>query len=365
MLEQSLEVLKKIEDYNKKAYIVGGFVRDYILGIQSYDIDICTDATPIKLKEIFSDALLPSEKYGSVTLYYKNIRYEITTFRIDSEYINNRTPVSVEYTLDLLTDLKRRDFTMNTICIDSNGNIIDLLNAKEDVKSKIIKSVGDANKKIKEDALRILRAIRFATILDFTIDKDLEDAIINNKDLVSNLSFFRKKEELFKIFSSKNASKGIDLLKKYNLSKELNINLDNNIVVTKDIMGIWAQIDPSEGYQFTKTEKASIETLKSLISNKNITREDIYKHGEYLCLVAAEILNISKEEISNINDELQIHSIKDINITFLELINIIKDTKKIKSILSDLEKQILNNNISNSNKEIKEYLLNKYINDIM
>ena len=365
MLEQSLEVLKRIEEYNKKAYIVGGFVRDYILGIQSYDVDICTEATPIELKEIFSDALLPSEKYGSVILYYKKIRYEITTFRVDNEYINNRVPINTEYTSDLLTDLKRRDFTINTICIDSNGNIIDLLNAKEDVKNKIIKSVGDPNKKIEEDALRILRAIRFSTILDFNIDKDLEEAIINNKKLVNNLSFFRKKEELFKIFSSKNASKGIELLKKYNLSKELNINLDNNIAVTKDIMGIWAQLDPSDRYQFTKTEKYSIDTLKSLINSKNITREDIYKYGEYLCLVAAEILNISKEQISNINDELQIHSIKDIDITSLELFNLIKDKSKIKGILSDIEKQILNNNVNNSNKEIKEYLLNKYINDIM
>ncbi len=365
MLEQSLEVLEKIVKYGKQAYIVGGFVRDYVLGIPSYDVDICTDATPRELKEIFSEALLPSEKYGSVTVFYKKTRYEITTFRIDSEYINNRVPITVEYTTDLLTDLKRRDFTMNTMCIDNKGKIIDLLNAMDDVKSKVIKSVGDPNHIIQEDALRILRAIRFATILGFSIDNDLDQAIVSNKSLVGNLSFFRKKEELFKIFSSKNASKGIELLKKYNLSKELSINLDKDIVVTKDIMGIWVQLEPSNSYQFTKAEKYALNTLQYLINKKDIIKKDIYNYGEYICLVAAEILGINLEKIININDELQIHNINDIDISSSEILNLIKDTSKIKGIMSDLENKILNNDLINNKKEITDYLLKKYINDIM
>ncbi|HOZ53978.1 MAG TPA: hypothetical protein PKY25_01420 [Bacilli bacterium] len=365
MLEQSLEVLKKIEEHGKKAYIVGGFVRDYILNIKSYDVDICTDAMPREVKEIFNDALLPSEKYGSATVFYKKIRYEITTFRIDREYINNRVPSDVEYTTDLLTDLKRRDFTMNTLCIDSSGNVIDLLNAMDDVKNKIIRSVGDPNHIIQEDALRILRAIRFATILEFNINDDLDQAIINNKTLVANLSFFRKKDELFKIFSSKNAKRGIELLKKYDLSNELSINLDKNIVVTKDIMGIWVQLEPSDGYQFTKTEKHALNTLKYLINKENITKEDVYTHGEYLCLVAAEILNINSENVVIMNDELQIHNIADINISSLEVLNLVKDKSKVKGIMLDLEKKILNNELINNKKDITEYLLKKYINDIM
>lgn len=361
MLEESLKILKEIEEYNKKAYIVGGFVRDYILGIQSYDVDICTSATPRELKTIFKDAILPKEKYGSVTIYRKKIRYEITTFRIDSEYINNRTPVNVEYTNDLLVDLQRRDFTINAICMDSNGKIIDLLDSIKDVKAKIIKTIGDSNKKISDDALRILRAIRFSTVLNFSIDKELDFAIIKNKNLISNLSYYRKKEELYKIFSSKNIEKGIELLKKYNIFDELDITC-SNIVFTKDIMGIWAQLNPSYRYQFSKNEKHELEALKYIIKKGNIDSNDIYIYGEYICLVAAEILGIDSEQIKQLEENMQIHNIKDIVISIPEIIKLlnIKDNSNIKIILKDLENKLVNNILKNDKESIINYLLKKY-----
>ena len=120
------------------------------------------------------------EKYGSTKLNYKNYYFDITTFRRDIVYKDNRRPSKIEYVDDISEDLERRDFTINTMCMDKDGNIIDLFNAKKDINDKVIRTVSDADKKIKEDSLRILRAIRFATILNFRIDKDLEKAIIKN-----------------------------------------------------------------------------------------------------------------------------------------------------------------------------------------
>ena len=118
MFETSLKVLKKFENKGFMAYIVGGYVRDRILGIKTLDVDIATNATPQEIMSIFKDTVLPNEEYGAVTLYIKNYRFEITTFRKEIRYLNNRKPVEIEYIDNLLDDLMRRDFRMNTLCID-------------------------------------------------------------------------------------------------------------------------------------------------------------------------------------------------------------------------------------------------------
>ena len=125
MLEVALKLIEEITENGYQAYIVGGFVRDYILGIDSNDIDITTNATPKDIKEIFADSCLPSEDYGSVTVMKKGIRFEITTFRKEIGYIDNRRPASIKYIDNLYDDLLRRDFTINTLCMDANGEIID------------------------------------------------------------------------------------------------------------------------------------------------------------------------------------------------------------------------------------------------
>ena len=128
MKELAIEVLNLIYDYGYEAYIVGGFVRDMLLGIESNDVDITTNATPMELKNIFPDIDIDKGTYGSVTVYYKNNRFEITTYRLDLEYVDNRHPSKITYVNDLKTDLLRRDFTINTICINKEGEIVDLLN---------------------------------------------------------------------------------------------------------------------------------------------------------------------------------------------------------------------------------------------
>ena len=238
MLEKALELLEIFDENGYEAYLVGGFVRDYVLGRVSSDIDICTNATPKQVQEIFKDVRLPFEQYGSVHLTYKKINFEITTYRMDLEYNNGRSPSKIMYTDKLYIDLKRRDFTINTICMSKDKKIIDLYNGLNDIKNKTIKMVDNPDKRLIEDPLRILRAIRFSTILDFKIDEELKKAIINNKESLNKLSYFRKKQELNRIFSSPNAIMGINLLKEYGLGKYLGIDIDKEIVNTNDPIGI-------------------------------------------------------------------------------------------------------------------------------
>lgn len=356
-----MELLKIFEDNNYEAYLVGGFVRDYILKRQSTDVDICTNATPMQIKEIFKEVKLPFESYGSVHLNYKKVDFEITTYRMDLEYKNKRNPSKIMYTDNLEIDLKRRDFTMNTLCMDSSGKIIDLFNNRQDIDNKIIKTVGDANKKLAEDSLRILRAIRFATELNFTIDDELSYAIVQNEYLLSNLSFFRKKQELNRILLSSNVLYGISLLKKYNLDKYLDIQISDNFVKTSDPIGMWVQLKPSVKYQFTSNEKRYIKSIDDIINSGNIDDITLYKNGNYVSLIAAQIMGIDERLVHDMYDKLPIKKISDIALKPRDIIDLlnIKDNYKIKDILNDLEGEILIGDLNNNKEDIEKYLTSK------
>ena len=186
------KVLNKLEENGFEAYIVGGFVRDFLMGVASTDVDICTNALPKDIINIFDIKKVPVS-YGSVSLSCDEYNFDITTYRTESNY-ENRRPQNIEYTNNLLEDIKRRDFTINTICMNKDGKIFDYLSGQNDILNKQIKVVGDINTKFIEDPLRILRAIRFSIILDFNLDITILDFINKNKELIKNLSFTRKKE---------------------------------------------------------------------------------------------------------------------------------------------------------------------------
>ncbi len=215
------QILTIFNDNGFEAYIVGGYVRDYLLNIESEDYDICTSAREQDIEKLFH---VIDCNFGSFKINYNNKIYEVTTFRRDINYINNRKPERIEYVDTLFDDLQRRDFTINTICMNKDGEIIDLLDGKMDLRNKVIKVVGNVDIKMQEDALRILRAIRFATVLNFKLDDDLYYAIKKYGYLVKNLSHYRKKQEMDKILSSDNMDYGIKLLKDLELNKYLEID---------------------------------------------------------------------------------------------------------------------------------------------
>ena len=364
MLDVALKLLKEINSHSYKAYIVGGFVRDYLLGIESKDIDITTNATPKQLKEIFEDSCLPNEEYGSVIIEKNGVRFEITTFRKEIEYDNNRRPVEIKYIDDLETDLIRRDFIINTICMDSCGNIIDLLDGRTDLDNKLIRTVGNASSKFLEDSLRILRAIRFATILDFDLDLELKEAILEHKHLIKNLSYQRKKSELDKIFTSSYRKKGIELLLELEIDKELEIpNL--SLVLTTNVsssIGVWSILDVKDLYPFNKNEMELIEDINNALNLNNMDPMSLYKYGLYVNSVAG---NIKGQDIKNITESynaLVIKSRDEIDIDSFGIMNLLHKSpgKYLKDIYDDIEREILYRRLKNSREMIENYIINKY-----
>ena len=363
MLKQALKILNKIEENGHKAYIVGGFVRDYVLGINSTDVDIATSATPKEIMDIFQNSVLPKEEYGSVTLYIKNDRYEITTFRKEIKYLNNRKPIEIEYINSLLDDLNRRDFVMNTLCIDKNGNILDFLGGKKDIEHKIINTVGDSNYKFSQDSLRILRAIRFAASLNFSLSNDVKSAIINNKRLLKNLSYSRKKQELDKIFSSNNSKYGVSLLLELGLDEDLEIyNLDK-VNLCNDIISIWASLDMSYKYkqEFSSSEKAILKDVKEVLKI-GINNYSLYKYGLYTNQIVANIIGVDKSTVVGIYENLPIKTRKEIEIKTEDIEKLLnkKAGPFLKDLYSDLELKILENVIENKKEKIEEYILSNY-----
>ena len=363
MFESAIEVIDLIGKNNFTAYIVGGYVRDIYMSLNASDIDIATNATPKDLIKIFKKNIVIDEKYGSTKLTYKNYCFDITTFRKDIIYNDNRRPSKIEYVDTIEEDLKRRDFTINTMCMDKNGEILDIYNAKKDINSKVIKTVRDANTVIKEDALRILRAIRFACTLNFKIDKDLDKAIEKYAKRVKDLSYNRKKEELNYIFRSDSYEYGIKLLIKYNLDKYLEISNLKGIKKTSDVLGMWAQIEYSPNYPFSKLEKETILKIKELLVYNKIDNYSLYKYGNILCITASEILGVDKKDVIKMYDKLPIHNRNEIAINNLEiaiLLGIKIIGNNIKEIFNDVEYKILSKELKNTKEEIKKYIIKNY-----
>ena len=198
-------VLDKLNQSNYKAYIVGGTVRDFLLHKDNTDIDITTNALPDKVKEVFKGYKIfdTGIKHGTVSLLINGKLIEITTFRKDENYLDNRHPSSIKFVSTLREDLLRRDFTINAMAY--NKRIYDYYGGREDLANKIIRAVGIANERFREDALRILRALRFSSVLGFTIEEKTKQAMFENKSLLKNISHERIREEFNKILLGENA----------------------------------------------------------------------------------------------------------------------------------------------------------------
>lgn len=360
MEDETLEILNKIYDYGYEAYAVGGFVRDKLLDIPSNDIDITTNATPMELKNIFPTIKIPKENYGSVTLYYKGVRFEITTYRIEIDYLDNRHPTTIKYVNDLKTDLTRRDFTINTICLDRTGQIVDLLNGIDDLNNHLIRTIINSETSFETDALRILRAVRFAVTLDFKLSDEIIKAIGKKKELLKKLSWNRKKYELDHIFASPNAKKGIALLKELDLLSVLNIN-DKRIQDYSDLIGIWAMINPS-GYNFTNSEKELIKKINIVYNMDNLNKKVLYEYGLYVNVLAGLNKGISKKMIIETYQNMPIHARSDILLSALDICHAIKRKPGsfINDIYKDLEQKILDNELNNVKEELIDYVTKNY-----
>ncbi len=260
------KILNTLHQHGFKAYLVGGCVRDYFMNKTPNDYDICTNALPEECIKLFEKNIvsLSGLKHGTITVVYDKVPYEITTFRTDGEYNDNRHPNKVNFVTNINDDLLRRDFTINALAYNEETGIVDIFNSENDIKNKIIRCVGNPDTRFKEDALRILRALRFSSQLGFKINNQTKASIYKNKELLKNISSERIAIEFNKLLTGNNV---------YNVLNEY-----------KDIIAVFIpEIKDCFGFkQFTKHHCYDVYThiIKSvgLIENDLILRITMFFH---------------------------------------------------------------------------------------
>lgn len=209
IFEPARPVLQQIEQAGFEAYFVGGCVRDTILGDHIHDIDIATSAYPSEIKQIFKRTVDTGIEHGTVMILDHGKGYETTTFRTESGYQDFRRPDKVTFVRSLSEDLKRRDFTINALAMKENGEVIDLFDGLNDLKKHLIQAVGDPEARFHEDALRMMRAVRFASKLDFDIDPQTLQGVKDNASLLRKIAVERTQVEMEKLLLGQNPPRGL------------------------------------------------------------------------------------------------------------------------------------------------------------
>ena len=207
-LPQNAElIIDKLRNSGYSCYAVGGCVRDSLRGVKPHDWDFTTSAQPDEIERVFSDyrTITVGKRYGTVAVLIGGELYEITTYRIDGEYSDSRHPDEVRFSDRIQDDLARRDFTVNAMAYNPYDGLIDLYGGAQDLSFGVIRCVGEPRLRFEEDALRILRALRFAAVLGFTIEPETSDAILNQRKLLSGIAYERIREELLKLLCGENA----------------------------------------------------------------------------------------------------------------------------------------------------------------
>lgn len=208
----AFSIIKILEQSGYQGYLVGGCVRDELLGKVPQDYDIATDALPENVCSLFPKTIPTGLKHGTVTVLFDSIPTEVTTFRVEGEYLDHRRPSHVDFVTSLKEDLSRRDFTINAMALDHKGQLIDYFNGQIDLREGIVRTVGKPEDRLREDPLRMLRAVRFATQFSFRLDLDLWIAIRHFREESRHLSVERVIQEIEKMWKAKKVSNGIQLL---------------------------------------------------------------------------------------------------------------------------------------------------------
>ena len=367
MQKHAIEILKRLESKGYEAYLVGGYVRDLMLDMETSDIDICTNATPQEVTKIFNIAAPVRDCYGTSWIKYRGKVYEVTTYREEIKYINNRKPEKIRYINKLEDDVVRRDFTINAICMNSAGEVLDPTGeGLNDLKNKIIRTIGDPMKKLENDALRILRAIRFAMNEGFTIDPDTKEAMLKHKRNLDNVSFNRKKWELDRIFNNVNVAKGIQLIKKFDLEPELGIKIPKSMVPIPSLLGMYAQIKIDDQLPLTKHERQMMQEIKQIVNAKYITTEVLFGKSLYNALIAADILGVPRKDVQVLYKAMPIHEIGDLALNGEQIAKELGQAPGpyLKEIKKALVYEILTGKLKNHKKPLRLYI-KKYFNDTM
>ncbi|EAD0297774.1 CCA tRNA nucleotidyltransferase [Listeria monocytogenes] len=382
---KALPVLQKLTTAGFEAYFVGGSVRDYLLNRMISDVDIATSAFPEEVKEIFQTSYDTGIAHGTVTVRENNEFYEVTTFRTEETYEDFRRPSEVTFIRSLEEDLKRRDFTMNAIAMDEHFALQDPFSGQLAIQNKEIKAVGKASERFHEDALRMMRAVRFLSQLDFELDKETEKALESQIELLQHTSVERITVEWLKMMKGKAAKRAIELLLKVKMETYLPGLKDEKSALSEFAswdwekrtteesiwLGLVVAVKPNNVNAFLKAWKLPNKTIQlvnkayqyALNMKETWLTEELYHAGKAVFSLVNELNVIRGQEnnqhkVSQAYEALPIHSKKDLAITGADLLKWSGESAGpwVKETLDKVECGVLSNEINNEKIQIKRWL---------
>jgi tRNA nucleotidyltransferase (CCA-adding enzyme) len=387
----AVPILKKLEDSGYEAFFVGGSVRDYLLGKRISDVDIATSATPEEVKEIFPKTVDVGIEHGTVLVLYHHQSYEITTFRTEGEYQDYRRPKEVEFIRNLEDDLKRRDFTMNAIAMDRNGRVIDPFHGHMAIKEKVIQTVGLASDRFQEDALRMMRAVRFVSQLGFQIENETRLALSDLGYLLSKIAVERKRAEFEKLLVGSHLHKAMKILleaglhdflpglknRKQQLEKLLGYNCHQlNHLEMWSLLIFCLELSQSQIESFLRNWRLPVKEIKDIkhilvflskrlrddwsVYNLYIAGKDTIQSVEKLNVVIKGIEeSVSFHEWIAEYDRLPIKQRSDLAVTGNDLMDWLQldPGPWLKETLVKIEIAILEGKLTNDKSKIKEWLI--------
>ncbi|MCE5033923.1 CCA tRNA nucleotidyltransferase [Staphylococcus cohnii] len=387
LFEQAKPILKTLQTNQHQAYFVGGSVRDYLMHKTIHDIDITTSATPDEVEAIFEKTIPIGREHGTINVVYNGEHYEVTTFRAEGDYDDHRRPNEVFFVRELYEDVKRRDFTMNAIAMDADFHIHDYFNGQQDIKNRIIRTVGNAQERFNEDALRIIRGLRFQSQLGFSLENETFYGMQSHINDIEHLSIERIVVELKKLTSGKyvansfenlqrlNAFNYIPFFKHYNLN---NFILDEAIPFTLLVALLKVQQPSINGnlndLKISNNDKKYISKLEKLlnqlpnIKSKSDFKILIYDYGEQdiqsiLNYMDLHIKNhlpsfspliINTQSVKEVSKQLPIQSRKDIDINGKDILEVVNKQSGpwLKTILREIEIAIIDGDVQNIKSEL-------------
>lgn len=390
LFEKAQPILETIENNEFEAYFVGGSVRDYLMNRAIHDIDITTSATPDEVEEMFDKTIPIGKEHGTVNVVYNKENYEVTTFRAEAEYLDHRRPSEVYFVRDLKEDLQRRDFTINAIAMDRNYNVYDYFDGQRDINQQVIRTVGNAQERFSEDALRIVRGLRFQAQLGFSLDEATYSAMQDQIADIEHLSIERIIVEFKKLIKGNNVSQSyhnslnLGLFDYVPFFKELDMS---ETTITMPIpFEIWLAILMAKSQselslavlKLSNKEKSMIQLYKKIIlelpnvNSKDAFRIFVYDYGEQNILEIFSIqslltlnnlatsspLIVNAQSINEVAQQLPIQERKEMNINGGDLLNYFhkKSGPWIKEVLREIECAIITNKVQNVKKEILEWV---------
>lgn len=389
-LQAAVPVLERINQAGFEVYFVGGCVRDTLLRRPLHDVDLATSAYPQEIKQIFPQTIDTGIEHGTVTVIYQKKAYEITTFRTESGYQDYRRPDKVEFVRSLKEDLKRRDFTINALAMNSQGEIIDLFAGIADLQQRQIRAVGVAADRFHEDALRMLRAVRFQAQLNFTIEKQTLAGIQTNAALLSHIATERIREEFIKLMEGCNRQAGLTSLYQtqlyrfcpglatYDFQKILQFAAGQ----ITDEATVWSflaylgQLKRAQVRPFLRQWKVANNNIKlaqaaiELLNNYQGSNWQLYIAGQAATAIAAQVLRLTcqqelAEQLIEQYQDLPLKSPQQLAINGQQIMQVLNLSPgpQIGQYLKQIQQAIVAGQLVNDYPTIVNYLKNNNLSD--